>query len=43
MQGGQGNLNSAVPNWKRIRTVATSAGFTSTSMTCNGAVHRMRS
>ena len=32
-------LNSAVPNRYRMQTPATSAGFTSTSTTCDSAVH----
>ena len=33
-------LNSAVPNLYRMRTPATSAGFTSTSTTCDRAIHK---
>ena len=33
-------LNSAVPNLYRMRSPATSAGFTSTSTTCDSAIHK---
>ena len=33
-------LNSAVPNLYRLRTPATSGGFTSTSTTCDSAIHK---
>ena len=33
-------LNSAIPNWHRMRTPATSVGFTSTSTTCDSAIHK---
>ena len=33
-------LNSVVPNLYRMRTPATSAGFTSTSTTCDSAIHK---
>ena len=36
-------VNWAVPGQKRVRTPATFAGFTSTSMICDSAVDKMRS
>ena len=38
--GNKAMLNSAVPNLYRMRTPATSVGFTSTSTTCDSAIHK---